>query len=76
MGKSYECPKYSHKKYCKGLIPTIYLCFVEKFFPLLQYWLRETYGYVKHYQYYLNEYCLRYNRNKMKKEYLTTCLIE
>jgi len=28
-------------------------------------WLRGTHGHAKHLQYYLNEYCYRYNRNRM-----------
>ena len=30
-------------------------------------WLRGTHGHAKHLQYYLDEYCYRYNRNKMKE---------
>lgn len=30
-------------------------------------WLRGIHGHAKHLQYYLDEYCYRYNRNKMKE---------
>ena len=30
-------------------------------------WLRGTHGHVKHLQFYLNEYCYRYNRHRMKE---------
>jgi hypothetical protein len=30
-------------------------------------WLRGTHGHAKHLQYYIDEYCYRYNRNKMKE---------
>jgi hypothetical protein len=31
-------------------------------------WLRGTHGHAKHLQYYLNDYCYWYNRNKMKED--------